>query len=225
MTMGLLGFLRSTPRFGEGWGSWVDWGILISLGVCTIIVVLIATTHLLYRRRATARPALVLSLVSLGILPLTLLPLGNFTAVEYAKQEQFCATCHAAMQPYVDDMRAPNGKSLAALHYQDNLAPTQPGIQCYACHANYGVHGTFKAKLQGLSDAYRYVTGTFTTPIRLRSPFKNEECLKCHLSSRLFRTVRLHQDMQGQVSAPLINGTVACGMCHASGHLVGGGES
>jgi cytochrome c nitrite reductase small subunit len=219
---GLLGFLRSSPRFGEGWGSWVDWGMVVALVACVAIVALIVATRAFYRHRSTTAPALFLSMLSLGVLPIILVWIGNFTAVEYAKQERFCASCHDAMAPYVDDMRKAHGTSLSSLHFQDNFAPTQPGIQCYACHASYGVHGTLKAKMQGLGDAYRYITGTYRTPIQMPTGFKNSECLKCHLASRLFQRIRLHRDEQGQISAPLIEGTVSCGMCHVAGHLLGG---
>jgi hypothetical protein len=222
MAGGLTGFLRASDVLGEAWGSWVDWGIVVSLLVCIAIVALIAATRLRFHDRLMEPRALALSVLALGVLPVMLLPFGNFTAVEYAKQEQFCASCHGPMAPYVDDMEKPHGTSLSALHFQDNFIPTQPGTECYSCHANYGVHGTLTAKLQGLGDAYRNLTGTYKKPISLGGPFPNELCLKCHISSKIFRSVSLHLDKQGHVSPPIVAGTISCTMCHESGHLVGG---
>jgi hypothetical protein len=218
----VLGFLRASDVMGEAWGSWVDWGIVVSLLLCVAIVVLIAAMRLRGRQPLTAPGALVVAILALGAFPVMLLPIGNFTAVEFAKQEHFCASCHGAMQPYVDDMRKPHGASLAALHFQDAFTPTQPGTECYSCHANYGVHGTLTAKLEGLHDAYRYLTGTWHPPISFGGQFPNELCLKCHLPSKIFRAVQLHKDPKGDIMAPILSGAVSCTMCHPSGHLVGG---
>jgi hypothetical protein len=216
-----LRFIQDGQRLGEGWGSWVDWGIVLSLALCLTIIALIAVTRVRYRHRMAESGAVVLSLLSLGVLPVMLLPFANFTAVEYAKQVTFCESCHGAMDPYVADMRNPKGTSLAAMHFQDHFTPTQPGTECYSCHANYGVHGTFLAKLQGLGDAYHYVTGTWKAPITLREPFPNEQCLKCHVVSREFLAQPLHLDKTGGLSPAITGGQVSCGMCHPSGHVVG----
>jgi hypothetical protein len=124
----------------------------------------------------------------------------------------------------VHDLAQPKGKSLAALHYQVHFTPTQPGTACYSCHATYGVHGTMIAKLQGLNDAYRYLTGFYTTPIKLREPFPNKLCLKCHIESSIFLSQRIHLDKQGHVSPLMLNDTIACGMCHPAGHMIGASD-
>ncbi len=219
---GVLHFIQGGQALGEGWGSWVDWGIVLSLGLSVAIVALIAVLRLRYPYRMAETGAVVVSVLALGVFPVMLLPFANFTAVEYAKQVTFCESCHGPMDPYVADMTAPQGKSLSAVHYQDHFTPTQPGTECYSCHANYGVHGTFLAKLQGLSDAYHFVTGTWKAPIALREPFPNEQCLKCHAMSREFLAQPLHLDGKtGGLSPAITGGQVSCGMCHASGHIVG----
>jgi hypothetical protein len=221
---GVLAFIHAGHILGEGWGSWVDWGIVVSLVISAAILALIVCARIFYPRRVIHGRALFLNAVALVILPVMLLPFATFTTFEYAKQINFCGSCHLAMEPYVHDLVNPKGKSLAALHYQVHFTPTQPGTACYSCHATYGVHGTMIAKMQGLSDAYRYTTGLYTTPIKLRKPFSNTLCLKCHIESSIFRSQRIHMDKDGNVSPLMLNSTISCEMCHPSGHMIGASE-
>jgi hypothetical protein len=219
---GLLKFLQAGHPVQEQWGSWLDWGILLCLLLCLAILGLIAVSRVLYRGRLTEGGARLFHLLALGILPLLLVPFANFTVMEYTKQVNFCGSCHLAMQPYLDDMLKPGGQSLSALHYQDRFSPTQPGTECYECHADYGVHGTFVVKLQGLHDAYSYLTGSYSLPIKLRRPLSDGLCLKCHQQARPFLSQTLHLDKNGNVSPLILNGTIRCEMCHPSGHMVNG---
>jgi hypothetical protein len=218
----LFKFLRVGYPYQDRWGSWVDWGILLTLILCVAIVALIVATRVIYRHRLTEGRARILHLLSLAILPLVMLPFANFTVMEYTKQVSFCGSCHEVMQPYLDDMLLPGKQSLAALHFQDNFAPTQQGTGCYECHADYGVHGTFEVKLQGLHDAYSYMTGNYQLPIKLRHPLSDAMCLKCHVDARPFLSQALHLDKTGKVSPLIISGTIRCEMCHPSGHMVEG---
>jgi hypothetical protein len=219
---GLADFLRVGHPFQQQWGSWVDWGILLTMILCLTIVGLVVVSRIVYRGRLTEGGAQVLHLLALGILPLVLLPFANFTVMEYTKQVNFCGSCHLAMQPYLNDMLKPGHQSLAALHFQDRFAPTQAGTGCYSCHADYGVHGTLVAKLGGLHDAYSYMTGSFTMPIRLRQPLSDDMCLKCHDAAKPFMSQPLHLDKNGAVSPLILNGTIRCEMCHPAGHMVSG---
>jgi len=209
-----VGPLSSTaPR----WGTALDWSIALTAVLCALILVLVVATRVLYRRRQTEESALWMHLVALGILPLFLLAFGNFTVLEYAKEERFCGACHRAMQPYVDDLRA-GGTSLASLHFQDRFAP---GTECYACHADYGLHGTLEAKLTGLSDVYSYVTGTYHFPLKMRAPFSNALCLKCHDGARRFLAEDdSHLGPDGRVSQELATGLTACTACHKPAHQI-----
>ena len=220
---GLFDFLMVGHRFQDRWGSWVDWGILLTLILCLTIIVLIVSTHITHRGRLTEGRARIVHLLSLAILPLLMLPFANFTVVEYTKQINFCGSCHLAMQPYLDDMLQPAHQSLSALHYQDRFTPTQAGTECYSCHADYGVHGTFVVKLQGLHDAYSYMMGNYTLPIKLLRPLSDDMCLKCHVNAKPFLSQALHIDSKtGAVSPLILNGTIRCEMCHPSGHMVNG---
>lgn len=90
---------------------------------------------------------------------------------------------HLTMKPYMDDIHDSKGRSLAARHFQHRVAR---GAECYSCHANYGVHGTFEAKLTGLKDVYKYVTRTYELPLKMRAPYENALCLKCHNQAKRY---------------------------------------
>jgi len=179
-------------------------------------------TRIKYRGRLTEGGARLIHLLSLAILPLVMLPFANITVLEYTKQVNFCGSCHLAMQPYLNDMMKPGQQSLAALHFQDRFAPTQQGTECYECHADYGVHGTFVVKLQGLHDTYSYTTGNYKLPIALGKPLSDDMCLKCHVQAKPFLSQALHLDKTGKVSPLILSGTIRCEMCHPSGHMVKG---
>lgn len=196
------------------WGSALDWARAITIGLSVLILVGIVVSLIVFRDRQAEGNALWVHLLSLGIFPLLILPFGNFAVLEEAKQVRFCAACHVVMKPYMDDMHDPGSQSLAAYHYQHRFAPE---TDCYSCHANYGVHGTFKAKLTGLVDVYRYVTRTYELPIQMRSPYSNVLCLKCHDGAKLFMAQKVHLD-GGEVSEELRTGEYPCGLCHSPAH-------
>lgn len=197
---------------GEGlkWGSWLDWGMLLTIGISVTILGCIALSLALFRGRQTEGNALWLNLVSLGILPLLLLAVGNFTSLEYAKEVQFCGTCHG---PYIDDMRNHQSRSLAAFHYQQR---SSSGSECYSCHVNYGVHGTFRAKLNGLTDAYKHLTHSYKIPIKSRAPLSNAFCLKCHDGAKRYVARPIHGAMAPEIRSEQLR----CLECHGPAHTV-----
>jgi cytochrome c-type protein NapC len=201
------------------WGSALEWNIVFTFVLCVLILFCVGLSLVLYRGRQAEGNALWLHLLGLCIFPLFLLPFANFTIFEYSKQERFCASCHPSMDPYVNDMTGPEGKSLAASHYQERFAP---GEECYTCHANYGVHGTFSAKLLGLNDAWRELTGTYMVPIKMRQPFPNMLCLKCHNGARKFMAEDSHTDPGGVVAKDLLTDKTLCTDCHVPGHMLPG---
>jgi Doubled CXXCH motif (Paired_CXXCH_1). len=115
------------------------------------------------------------------------------------------------MKPYVDDLHMPAGNSLAALHYQHRFVQ---GSECYTCHANYGIHGTFEAKMTGVKDVYRYVTRTYHLPLKMREPFENRLCLKCHDEAKRYLAHAIHVTL----SEPLRMDQIKCSGCHAPSH-------
>ena len=194
----------------------LDLSIWITLGLSALIVALILVSWIWFRDRQVEGTGLVLNLLALGIFPLFLLAVGNFAVLEYAKEAQFCGTCHITMKAYVDDLHRPNGQSLASLHTQNRFAP---GSECYSCHANYGVHGTVSAKMTGLRHVYKYTTKTYHLPIKMPEPFANSLCLKCHEGAKRFMAQSAHLDGT-QVAAELRSGQTECIQCHGPAHEI-----
>lgn len=205
--------LRPFGALPPKWGTALDWAIVLTSGVSVLILLCILFSLVAYRGRQAEGNALWLHLLSLGIFPLLLLALGNFSVLEYAKEDNFCGTCHLTMKPYMDDLRDAKSRSLAARHFQHSSAK---GTECYSCHANYGVHGTFEAKLRGLQDVYKYVTRTYQLPVKMRAPYENALCLKCHSEAKRFVEAwnGIHLKLSDQLRTELIK----CVGCHKLAH-------
>ena len=199
------------------WGSALDWALALTAIFCVLILAGILVSRVVYRNRQTEGTVLWVHLLALGIFPLLVLAFGNFAVLEYATQQRFCATCHLTMKPYIDDLHRPDSKSLAAKHFQDRFAPD---TECYSCHADYGIHGTFEAKLTGLRHVYKYYTRTFHLPIKMPRPYQNQLCLKCHDGSRKFLADDSHTGADGKVSAELVQNETRCTECHKHPHLI-----
>ncbi len=200
------------------WGTTLDWAMTITTITCVLILAGILLSLILFRGRQTEGNALWLHLLALGILPMFLLPIGNFAVLEYAKEERNCNSCHAVLQAYVDDMRNPKSESLAALHFQHRFSPE---TSCYSCHTNYGVHGSVEGKIAGLGHAFRYLTHQYQLPLKIAKPFPNTLCLKCHYGAKRFMAYKEHLDGPNKVSNDLIDGKTRCTECHQPAHLVG----
>jgi len=201
------------PAEGEAlkWGSALDWAITLTIVLSALILASILVALIGYRGRQTEGTALWLHLLSLGIFPLLLLAVGNFAVLEYAKEVRFCGSCHRTMKVYIDDLHNPKSQSLAALHFQHRFAP---GSECYTCHANYGVNGTFEAKLTGLQDVYTYMTRTYHLPLKMRAPFENALCFKCHNGAKRYVAQRVHLELANFFKT----GKMTCAACHHRAH-------
>jgi mono/diheme cytochrome c family protein/nitrate/TMAO reductase-like tetraheme cytochrome c subunit len=195
------------------WGGALDWSIALTIGISAVILACILVSLIVYRGRQTEGGALWLHLLSLGIFPLFLLAVSNFAVLEYAKEERFCGACHLTMKPYIDDMHNAKSTSMAAFHFQHRSAPD---TECYSCHANYGVHGTFEAKMTGLRDVYRYVTRTYHLPLKMRVPFENALCLKCHNGAKRYIAHDIHLKLSDFLGAEQIK----CAGCHKPAHAI-----
>ena len=216
--MGFIGTAEAASATPGGeivrWGSAVDWAIALTLGVSALIVLGIVLSLIIYRGRQAEGGALWLHLLTLGVLPLFLLAVGNFATLEYATDVQFCGSCHLTMKAYIDDLYNPKSESLAALHAQHRIAP---GTECYSCHANYWLHCTVEAKMTGLRHVYKYNTGSYKLPLTMPEPFDNMLCLKCHNGAKRFMAQDVHLE-SGQVSAELRTSKTGCVSCHSPAH-------
>jgi nitrate/TMAO reductase-like tetraheme cytochrome c subunit len=175
--------------------------VLVIAGMAVVL-------YSLFRYRGRIRGTASWVLLSTGVLVIPLISalVGTVLVLERAKQVEFCASCHLAMKPYVDDLKNAPSNSLAALHYKNRYIPSN---QCYECHTSYGLHGTFQAKLSGMIDTYKYYTDTYRLPIRMRNSYRNDDCLKCHAGSAKWEP--RHED----VREALLAGRTTCMECHA----------
>lgn len=152
----------------------------------------------------------ILALLGLFGIPLATVAIANFHLMESAHQVDGCASCHV-MLPMVNDMRNPNSDTIAARHFKNRWISTN---QCYQCHADYGFTGDFEAKMTGFRHLARYTTKTFEEPIIGRTPFKNQNCLKCHLASPRFASVASHKAVMKHLTAS----SMSCLNCHGKAH-------
>lgn len=195
---------QEAARFQQDPVEQVGARVLVTLAIIGIGVV---TYSLLKYRGAAVGP------VSWGLLiagavafPMLITGVGTILVFERAERVEFCASCHITMKAFVDDMKDPKSDSLAALHFKNRYIPDD---QCYSCHTSYGLFGTVEAKKEGLNDVYKYYTRTFHLPIKLRHPYPNNDCLKCHAGSA--KWLASHEDYKDA----LFSGQATCMQCHA----------
>ena len=172
---------------------------------------LIVYVFIVYRKTPLNQTARWLHLLSLCVIPGFLLFLGNFVAYEESKEFSFCASCHPVMDPYVNDLVDPKSTTLASTHHQNRYIQE---AQCYACHVGYGLNGTAEAKMNGLMHLYKFFTGTYTAPIKLYQPFKNANCLRCHMGAKKFQGNEVHAPLMSELTSE----GMSCTDCHAPVH-------
>jgi len=178
--------------------------LLVVLAIVGIAVVL----YSILKYKGSAKGPFSWGLLVTGAVafPLLIISTGTVLVFERAERVEFCASCHLTMRSFVDDMKDPKSNSLAALHFKNRYIPDD---QCYSCHTSYGLFGTFEAKKDGLKDVYKYYTRSFHWPIKLRHPYPNNDCLKCHADSA--KWLASHEDYK----QALFSGEATCMQCHA----------
>jgi nitrate/TMAO reductase-like tetraheme cytochrome c subunit len=174
-------------------------------GLMVLGIVILLYSLLRYRGRMAGTVATTLAIAGVVIIPIAASGLGTVLVFERAEKVEFCASCHLTMQTFVDDMTNPQSESLAAVHFKNRYIADD---QCYVCHTSYGIFGTVEAKKEGMIDVYKYFTRTFKLPVRLRHPYRNDDCLKCHAGSVKWQAV--HGDFKDGIFA----GDLHCLDCH-----------
>jgi cytochrome c-type protein NapC len=160
-------------------------------------------------------------LLGLGVFPIGAAFAGNVQGFEATKQRSFCGSCHV-MALHQQDSDDPASGSLAARHARNAMFGD---VNCYVCHADYGMFGTVMTKAGGLRHVWLYLTEYRNTSlaeakktIRLRAPERmNDNCMECH-STRDTLWLRLpdHKAALDDVRA----GRVSCASegCHGFAH-------
>jgi cytochrome c nitrite reductase small subunit len=182
------------------------WGSRFLATVILIGIAVVLYSLVRYRGQASGPFAWGLLIVGVGLVPAASSALGTVLVLERSEKVQFCESCHLTMQRYVDDLRDSKSHSLAAVHFQNRYIPDD---QCYECHTSYGIFGTVEAKKEGIIDVYRYYTRTFKVPVKLRHPYPNNDCLKCHAGA--VKWLAQHGDFKDQI----FSGELPCMSCHA----------
>ncbi len=178
----------------------------------TLLLALAVNVYSLIKYRGrTDRPGAWAALIlSVCVLPCFSILLGTFLIFERAERVEFCGSCHAAMNTYVADMRSVDSQSLAAIHYRNRYIPRN---QCYVCHTSFGLFGTMRAKIAGVQDVQRYYFNSFRQPIRMREPYENGDCLKCHAEAA--RWLSKHSPATQEA---VYLGRMRCLACHGKDH-------
>jgi nitrate/TMAO reductase-like tetraheme cytochrome c subunit len=152
--------------------------------------------------------------VAVGLVPAMVAFLTFTHGLESSATVDSCGYCHV-MQPYVQDLRDAKSDTLAATHYKNRYIQER---HCYTCHSDYGLGGTFLAKLGGVRHVVRYTTGAYTLPLKIASPFPNVRCLGCHAGAPKFENSPAHPK---EMMPVLLDGSTSCLVCHAPAHPPG----
>jgi nitrate/TMAO reductase-like tetraheme cytochrome c subunit len=144
------------------------------------------------------------------LLPTPVMFLSTAVGLEQSKNVEFCASCHV-MNPFVDDLKNPASKTLAAVHYKNRYIQRE---QCYRCHTDYGILGTMEAKMSGLGHIWKAGTGSYKLPIKMSKPYNFAICLDCHADSAKFDKEAAHIGVVKETAAGIGN----CLDCHDAPH-------
>ncbi len=154
-------------------------------GICVVCAVFASAILIwfLVRKPELKGPVKLILLFGFGVFPIGSALGGNIAGFEHTKHRAFCGSCHV-MGPYQADSENLKSKSLASAHARnEEFGPDN----CYECHKDYGAFSTIVTKLGGMRHVYLYYTRfykmdikTALAEIRLRKPFANASCMRCH---------------------------------------------
>jgi nitrate/TMAO reductase-like tetraheme cytochrome c subunit len=196
----------------EGWiGTTSEWARGLGIGFAVLNLLLLAFAWRRLGRDHAAPVTLQGLFFCLVVLPLSIIFFGYHYGLEASKTVAACGACHV-MQPYVDDLRDLKSNTLAAVHYKNQYIQDD---QCYACHSDYGMAGTLRAKLEGLGHTWRYSVGSYELPLAIARPYPNTRCLYCHGRAQKFLVSSGHPEKQ---RPRLLGGSIPCLDCHQPAH-------
>ena len=196
----------------HGWiGTTSDWvhGFGIAFALLNLVLLPFAWRSL--RAGAVTPTARGWLFVSVALVPLMIAFLAFAHGLEDTATVKSCGSCHA-MTPFVEDLRSVQSETLAATHFKNRYILQN---HCYACHSDYGLAGTAKAKLAGLGHVWRYTTGSYTLPIKIARPYSNLRCLSCHGESQKFLGSAGHPKEE---LPSLMADKMSCLDCHGPAH-------
>jgi cytochrome c nitrite reductase small subunit len=196
----------------RGWiGTTSEWMRGFGIGFTLLNLALLAFAWRSLRAGGVTPTARGWLFVAVGLVPLMVAFLSFAHGLESSTTVSACGSCHA-MTPFVQDLQDVKSDTLAATHFKNRYIQES---QCYTCHSDYGLAGTFKAKLEGLGHVWRYSLGAYSLPLKLNNPYPYVRCLGCHGASQKFLNASGHpkEEMKN-----LLSGSVSCIDCHGPAH-------
>jgi nitrate/TMAO reductase-like tetraheme cytochrome c subunit len=201
---------EATPHFHPPHPFAKIWARSIAFSMvaaASLLIIYTLTFRQQYLQKASSKWML---FTGICLLPTPVMLLSTAVGLEQSKNVEFCMSCHV-MKPFIDDMRNPTNKTLAALHYKNRYIQRE---QCYNCHTDYGILGTMEAKMTGLRHILKAGTGSYTLPIKMAKPYDFSICLDCHANSAKFDKEAAHD---GVVKETMTHKS-SCLACHDSPH-------
>ena len=189
----------------------MEWASRVSLSGVVGAIALIAYVLVSRRRNLEAPQTQWLLFIGICVMPLPVMLLGIAVGLEQAKDVSFCQECHV-MRQFVEDMKDPGSKLLAAVHFRNRYMQRS---HCYICHTDYGLFGTMEAKLAGVGHIWREATGSYSVPVRIAHPYRFMICLDCHAQSAKFE----HRPEHEGLVAKIASGRARCTSCHGLSHI------
>jgi nitrate/TMAO reductase-like tetraheme cytochrome c subunit len=187
-----------------------EWVRLLALGMALSAVVLIVWTLVVHRGRLAGFRSRLLLFVGVCGIPFPAMLMSSAVGLEQSKAVAFCESCHA-MGAFVEDMKDPDSRSLAALHFRNRYIQEE---HCYSCHTDYGLFGTLEAKVGGMSHVWSEFAGSAGGHIRPKTNYRFTICLNCHGQSSKFIRQKGHAGVVNRI----VSGEATCTECHDQSH-------
>jgi len=108
------------------------------------------------------------------IVPITVVGITGFGAMQLENHDSFCASCHSEPENTYYHRESINPQvDLASFH-------TTKNTRCIDCHSGYHLPGRVNAMMLGAKDLFAFISRNYTQPAPLTRPIKDANCLKCH---------------------------------------------
>jgi nitrate/TMAO reductase-like tetraheme cytochrome c subunit len=196
----------------HGWiGTTSQWLVGFGLAFALLDLVLLAFAWRSLRGGTITGATRGWLFVAVGLVPVVVAFLSFAHGLEASATVSACGSCHV-MTPFVRDLQDVASDTIAATHFKNRYIREN---QCYACHSDYGLGGTIRAKIGGLGHVWRYTTGRYEIPIKIARPYPNTRCLECHGESQKFLNAAGHPKEE---LPSLMDGSVSCIACHGPAH-------
>jgi len=200
--------------------SWIFNNLVLAAALTCAAGSALLMAWYLVRRPALSHATKLVLLLGIGVLPIATAATGNVVGFQATEERHFCGSCHV-MAEYRADSDDPHSATLAARHARNASFGDE---NCYGCHADYGMFGTFFTKLGGLRHIYENVfhydslsPAEARAKIHIRTPFLNSTCIHCHSTDGpIWNKVPSHASLLDR----LRDGSVSCASagCHGPAH-------